>query len=305
MLYRIVEAIRRPDLALTYAVSRIAEVLYWDDYYAALREPKTIGLVQVDDETTRAVVRQLATHGIAVRNYDVDVSAFRKYLGKADYASRWPYYDGGRARKFVEKALEHYLAAQFLDLSANDVYIDIANDRSPVPEIYRKLTGCTAYRQDLAFHPGIHGNRIGGNAANLPLPPGFATKLALHCSFEHFEGEDDFGFIREASRILRPGGRLCIVPLYFDRSYAIQTNPVLMRKGGIAFDSDARLYCSRGWRNRHNRYYDVDHFVDRIVRNLGDLALTIHVVRNALDVDRACYVRFVGVCEKPLDAPRA
>jgi hypothetical protein len=72
-----------------------------------------------------------------------------------------------------------------------------------------------------------------------------------------------------------------------------------MAKGGIAFEPDARLYCARGWRNRHNRYYDLEHFFARIVQNLGDLELTLYLIRNQHDVDPSCYVKFVAIFTKP------
>ncbi|HLZ09310.1 MAG TPA: methyltransferase domain-containing protein, partial [Chloroflexota bacterium] len=293
MLYRVAEALTRPSQAVAYARSRVVESLFWNEYFDVLREPKTRGFVHSDDAKANRIAENLRLHGVPVRDYDVDVADFKRYLSRANYPEYWPYYDGGRAPKFIEKALEHYLAARSLDLSNVDVYVDVANDRSPTPEIYRKISGCISYRQDLAFAPGLNGDRIGGDAASIPLPDGFASKLALHCSFEHFEGESDIGFIREASRVLRPGGRLCIVPLYLNETYAIQTNPALMAKGGIEFERDAHLFCAPGWRNRHNRYYDVSHFVDRIVRNLHGLELSLDFVRNQSDVDPACYVKFV------------
>jgi SAM-dependent methyltransferase len=300
LIYRVVEALGRPSQAIAYAKSRVVESLVWEEFYDALREPKIRGFVRSDDASANRAAENLRLQGIPVHDFDVAVSDFRRYLRLANYPDYWPYYDGGRAPKFVEKALEHYLAARFLELSNTDVYIDIANDASPTPEIYRKIFGCSVYRQDLTYPLGLIGGRIGGDAAKLPIPDGFASKLALHCSFEHFEGDSDIGFIREASRVLRPGGRLCIVPLYLSETYAIQTNPALMAKGGIAVVPDGRLYCTRAWRNRHNRYYDGEHFVERIARNLGDLELSLHLVRNQHDVDPICYVKFVAVFSKPL-----
>ena len=92
----------------------------------------------------------------------------------------------GRARNFVEKSLEHYLGTKFLDLSQQDVYVDVANAGSPVPEIYQVLFGCTVYRQDLSFPEGINNHAIGGDAAEMPVPDAFASKMALHCNLRAF-----------------------------------------------------------------------------------------------------------------------
>ena len=98
---------------LTLALSSCARDRADREYYAALREPKTIGRVLVSEEIHQQIDHQLRAAGIAVRDYTVDVAAFQHYLARADYRRYWPYYDGGRARNFVEKALEHYLAASF------------------------------------------------------------------------------------------------------------------------------------------------------------------------------------------------
>jgi hypothetical protein len=298
MHYRMAEAIASPHKATSYVISRVKEAFAWNAYYDAIREPKTEGRVIVGRPMIDKIVEDLKSQSISVSEIDVDVPDFRHYLDAADYPSHWPYYDGGRAPKFIEKALEHYLAARLLNLCPDDILIDVANDNSPAPEIYHTLYGCTSYRQDLTFRRGIKGARIGGDAQKMPVRDKFATKLSLHCSFEHFEGDSDMGFVREAARVLARGGRLCIVPLYLFERYAIQTNPALMPRGGIEFEPDAVVYCSRGWRNRHSRCYDVGHFFQRIVQNLGDLSLTIYVIRNEKEVDQSCYVKFTALFTK-------
>ena len=232
MLHRVVEAIARPKKASDFVVSRAREALYWDRYYSALREPKSIGRIQNDDVSVQTIIDELRQGNVRVVETTIDLPQFREYLRVANYAAYWPYYDAGRAPKFLEKALEHYLAASLLNLGPGDVYIDIATDTSPVPAIYHRAFGCAVYRQDLAFPKGIHGDRIGGDAASLPVNDGFASKMALHCSFEHFEGDSDIRFIGETSRVLRHHGRVCIVPLYLNQMYAIQTNPTLLPVGG-------------------------------------------------------------------------
>ena len=165
-------------------------------------------------------------------------------------------------------------------------------------KIFKKLYGCTVFLQDLRFNEGLNGNVIGGDASNMPIEDGFATKMALHCSFEHFERNSDIVFIKEASRVLRKGGKLCIIPLYLFNKYAIQTDPAVLPFGGISFDKDAVLYCAKGWSERHGRFYDVRHFVSRIVKNMEELNLTIFVVENEKKVDPSCYVKFIALFEK-------
>lgn len=277
---------------------KVKEILLWNYNYAILRKPKVKSAVPHDQEIHNEIIGDLEKNGFTVIDFKIDVTDYKRYVNDAEYHKFPNYYGGGKASNFVEKSLEHYLAAKLLNLSREDIYIDIANANSPAPEIYHKLYGCKVYRQDLLFPEGVHGNVIGGDAGNMPIEDGFATKMALHCSFEHFEQDSDIRFIKEASRVLRKGGKLCIVPLYLFNRYAIQTDPLVLPKGGIPFDNDAILYCARGWGNRHGRFYDVPHLIDRVRNNLNGLKLTIYVVRNEKEVDPSCYVKFVALFEK-------
>jgi SAM-dependent methyltransferase len=191
--------------------------------------------------------------GFAVHNYEIDVPQYQEYFAKAhyqeDYATYYKSY-------LVEKSLEHYIAAELLRLNAGDIYIDIASQNSPAPGVYRTLFGARVYRQDLIYPHGVRGDMIGGDAASMPVPDDFATKMALHCSFEHFERTSDSGFVREALRALRPGGTVCIVPFYMSESYSIQTDPVVSIPSRVAFEDDAVVYCAQRWDNRYGRFYD-------------------------------------------------
>ena len=134
---------------------------------------------------------------------------------------------------------------------------------------------------------GIHGNTIGGDASSMPVEDNFCTKMALHCSFEHFEGNSDIKFIKEVNRVLRKGGKLCILPFYLFTKYAIQTDPIVLSKSSIDFEGDATLYCARRYANRHGRFYDISHLIERIRKNLKDLKLTFYIVQNEKEVDNS------------------
>lgn len=276
----------------------------WDFLYASLREPKRKFRIPHDPITQSQIISELKTYKFDVVNFYVDEHEYFQYLAQAQYSNYKKYYHGGAKPGFIEKSLEHYLAAKLLAISANDIYVDVANSHSPAPEIYKELYGCIAYKQDLIFPKGIHGNVIGGNAAHMPVSDGFATKMALHCSFEHFEGNSDVAFIKEASRVLRTNGKLCILPLYLFNQYVIQIDPaqyVLSRRG---FDSDAVLYCVKNDLGaRHGRFYDVDHLKGRIKNNLQDLDMTIYVIANEKQIDPTCYIKFAATFQKKQQHP--
>lgn len=278
---------------------RLRTALLWERRYAALREPKVREGIPDGPSFEESVQQSLRDAGIEVRHYTPDPDGYRRYLEQADYARYRAYLHGGTARAFPEKSFEHYLAATLLQLSRDDTYIDIANDRSPAPDIYRRVFGCTTYRQDIVFPPGVHGDTIGSNAAELPVSDYFASAMAMHCSFEHFEGKSDCGFIREVGRVLRPGGRLCIVPLYLSTEYSILTDPAVLPRGCQPFEPDAVLHCVRGYGNCHGRFYDASHLVQRVVKNLGPLQLTVYHLTKMHEVDPRCHVRFAGVIRKP------
>ena len=265
--------------------------------YAAMRRPKRRGWIETTPEVVSKVRGQLESAGFDVPDLEIDVADYRSYIDRANYG-RFEYYGRGKGPNFPQKSLEHYVASRLLDLGPDDVFIDVACASSPAPEIYEELFGCVVYRQDLIYPEGIHGNVIGGDAASMPIDAGFASAMALHCAFEHFEGDADTRLIREAARVLCTGGRLCVLPLYMNETYAIQTDTRVLHMGDVSFEPEAIVYDARNYGQRHGRFYDVDQLARRVGSHLGPLTLTIHHVVNAHEVDPSCYLRFAAVFEK-------
>jgi SAM-dependent methyltransferase len=265
-------------------------------YYQQIRDPKAQKMIYYTPQIVDTIVRRLQALGFRVEDLTLDPLAYRSYFAAAGYSNRYPFY---YRFNLSEKSLEHFVAAQLLELGPSDVYIDIASARSPVPEIYTRLFCCTSYRQDLAYPAGLKGDRIGGDAAAMPVPDGFASKMGLHCSFEHFEGDSDIRFIREVERVLRSGGKVVFAPLYLFQEYAILTDPAVAVAQRVSFESDAVVYARPGWRNRHGRFYDPDHLDKRIKTSLGAMRMTIYRITNATDVHPSCYIQFAAMITKP------
>lgn len=298
LLFALARAARNPRRGAQYLAYKAREALFWESLYSAIREPKVRGAVPHDPVVDEAIIEKLRENDFEVEELTVDLSAYEDWCTRAHYERFHAYSDEGRNPVLPEKSLEHYLAARLLDLQASDVYVDVASYQSPAPVIYQRLHGCTTFRQDMLYPEGLHGSRIGGDAAHMPVADGFATKLGLHNSFEHFEGESDVRFMHEAARVLRPGGRMCIVPLFLHDTYAVQTDPAALPSGGIPFEPDATIWCARGWRDRHGRFYDVPHLISRIRNHLDSFRMRIIVIANAREVHPTCYVRFAAVLER-------
>jgi len=245
----------------------------------------------------RVVRSRLELLGIPVSSYWVDVEAFQAYLREAGYP---PGCYG--AEVFIEKALEHFVSLCLIEPRPGDIVIDVASSSSPFPSIAQRLYGCKCYRQDLIYPPGVReddGGSIGGNAASIPIPHRFASALVLHCAYEMFEGDDDSLFIREASRVLQPGGRLVIIPLYLHEHYHILRSPWSNTRGLKVTDRGAKLVYRPGFgRVRFARFYDVEAFQRRVLTYAAGLAFRLLYVENEKNVDSSCYLKFIAVFER-------
>jgi SAM-dependent methyltransferase len=280
----------------------LLDVLRWPRFewgHRALRNPKVRGTVPYDEASADEVQVALEAAGVRVTPLRVNPEAYRDYVERANYSQFTGYYALNRP-SFAEKSFEHFLASQLLALRPGAVYIDVASDTSPAPEIYSNVFGVQSWRQDIGYATGIVGNRIGGDAAAMPLADGFADAMALHCSFEHFEGDSDVRFVAECARLLRTGGRVCILPLYVSTRYSIMTDPGVYGWGeSPTFEPDATTYSHAGYGQRHARFYDAAHLKSRVLNGPGNLIPTIHRVTNLSEIAATSYLHFALTLEKP------
>lgn len=277
-------------MRFTSLLRRATRKTRWRFAYWRLRHPKTAREPILDEAV---IFDELRASPFPVAETPIDVEDWRRWRERAQYDERHPDY---YRHNLAEKSLEHYFAARLLDLRPDERYIDVGGESATTAEIYHRLYGARAYSQDLSYPPGVcmtaEGGRIGGDAARMPVPDDWADAMALHCAFEHFEGNCDSGFIREAGRVLRAGGRCVIAPLYLAQRYFYLTDPLRSAPEDVEFEDDALLVAMKTWPNRHGRFYDVERLVERVWRHRGPLEMTIHVIPNFRDVDPSCYLRY-------------
>lgn len=189
------------------------------------------------------IEKELRGLGIDVEDYYADAEAFRAFhaadLFPADY------HGGVGSGVWDEKLLEHFIAFQLLgmkDFAGNDVYVDIAACNSPWAHALRTRFQVNAYAIDLELGESYHDlpYYLQENATSTSFANASVKGASLQCAFEMFMREDDVEFIAEAGRMLAPGGRLVILPLYMHMHYCAYSTPEYWGKGFS--DANAREY---------------------------------------------------------------
>lgn len=246
------------------------------------------------------ILARLAALEVDIEPLQVNANAFRDHVERCKYPRNYaagPTHEGGLREK---KLIEYFVSLELLDVQQTDLVIDVASEWSIFPDVLRKLTGATVYQQDLIYQPGINDYRIGGNAAHMPVPDSFADKLVLHNAFEHFEGNADTEFILETWRVLKPGGVLCILPLYLAEKFHILTDPLVNRQG-VIWNEGAEVIERPWWHNRFGRFYDPESFEQRVlaVANRLGFKSTIYHLTNIQEVVPVSDLRFALVMRKP------
>jgi SAM-dependent methyltransferase len=250
----------------------------------------------LDDDDLDRVGIELSGYDVRVQDAFVNSHDYNEYVARAGYLDTYrDYYCNNRP----EKTLEHFLAFRELHLGGGDVFVDIASEHSPIPQIYSRLSGAKCYAQDIQYRPGMRGKKIGGDACAMPVPDRFATSATLTCSLEHFEADADIRLFRELSRVLKPGGKLVVAPLYMAMVDAAQTDPLYSAANDVQFDEGCVVYCKEGWGNRHGRFYSPKSLVHRLIERYDDqFEFNIFRLRNYADLSQGVYLRLFMTCVK-------
>lgn len=216
--------------------------------------------------------------GSILRELPLDADAYRNYRATCGYADRYASYMGPAL--LDQKLLEHFVSLLLLAPRSGETLLDVGGAVSPFADHVSSALGCRAMRLDLDYEPGVRGDRIGAPADAIPLPDSSVDAITLHCTIDHFEGLADTGFVREAGRVLRPGGRACVLPLYLAEHPVNVCDPDLFA-ASVRFDPEARVHRVPGHRNRFGRYYSVESLERRLLapaRAAGLLPTIHHVV---------------------------
>jgi len=227
------------------------------------RHPQAAQEAAIDVPAIVAAVR--AAGALEVRLDTIGWADFDAFVARTDYPTRYPPYikEFGSGTTLLFKALEHFLSFVLLAPRPGEIAIDVAASNSPCADIVlREFGAARAYRQDFNYPAGVHDTKIGSRASAIPLPDASVDLIMLHNSWEHFEGDEDIAFLFEARRLLKPGGRLVIIPVYMSTRMEIWTSPSVWETKyraapqTPAFDPRATVVVKEDIRQRQHKYFD-------------------------------------------------
>jgi len=286
----------RKRVKKTYDYSLQDGTLSFDESVAVLRN-RHAGRVLVgwppmtlSEEENIGLLSELNRLDVRTERADISLGDYKRYLDQVNYPENYPKY---YPWNLPEKALEHFLAFTLLDLKKNDHFIDVGAENSPHVEIFRRLSGCRGYVQDIMLKPGIHARKIGCDASRIPVAGGFFDAILAACSLEHFENDSDMDFLKEASRILRKKGKLVILPLYLHTHPFYVTDPAFSVPGNVHFGEKMNIHCVKEWGNRHGRFYCAETLRDRLIdNNSSQMEFKVIYFKNFKEIDPSSYCRF-------------
>jgi len=224
-----------------------------------------------------------ALHGLSgVEVATLDLAAFDHLRFLQQQYPEWrSKFSHPRYKKLVELSATFHL----LDIAPSHCYVDAAGgcftfigSLSARRKILHDRFVSARLRTALA---GKNVEFLESPAESIPLPDGSVDRISCHHSFEHFQGDSDTGFILEVQRLLAPGGRACIVPIFLAQKYYEIVDSVRVPR----FDPAAeRLYDPTSpfpggrFSGRFARVYDLEAFTRRVLQHIDRSRITVRVL---------------------------
>lgn len=254
------------------------------------------------NEQLAQIETSLQIMDIYVHPYSPEIDDFINFSNESWFPV--DYHGGNDSSVWNEKLLEHWIASERLGLmhySPTDIYVDIAAGSSPWAMELRRRKQIEAYAIDLSINKiffSLPYYRI-ENATQTSFENNSVSGASLHCAYEMFMGDDDTNFIKEAARILKPGGKLVIVPLYMHTEYCTFASPEYFGMGYSP--AEANEYIRMDMAGIPSaRFYDPKMLKQRVLNPIQEFGLRWKLLRlaNKSDYGPGIYCHFILEIEK-------
>lgn len=211
----------------------------------------------------------------------------------------------GANKRYRRKIMEYYIANELLNFenwNSQDIYIDIGAANSPFAIYLREKKGLNAFALDL--EQGLYKDKeyyLQEDATHMHFEDNSVKAMSIQSAFEMFVGNADTNFIKEAARVLKPGGKVIILPLYMHKQFLSTVSPNYYHKG---FDDEGALECiridCRGGVSL-GRFYSVNKLTERVLDQAEKSGLSAKVLtlpNELVEKDGFIYLKFILVLQK-------
>lgn len=257
-----------------------------------------ISYVNPGPEELAQIETALAAEGVIVEDYAPPADDFEEFKSNNYFPAS--YHGGPEGGLWDEKLLEHWISFSSLglaDFSDDDVYVDVAASTSPWAKVLRERHDLQSFAIDIA--------RIGPEFRELSYyrrEDATGTKFAsesvkgasLQCAFEMFQGAADQKLILELGRILAPGGKVLILPLYMHTHYCAYSTPEYYGRGFT--DNGAIEYIRFDTMGvPSSRKYDAVSLNERILKTIKSCGMSYRLLalRNKEQLGSGIYCHFI------------
>lgn len=247
------------------------------------------------------IEKALLELGFKVHDHNPPPTEFKRWQSEKWFPE--DYHGGIDGPVWDEKLLEHWLTFKLLGLRENKTYVDIAAGGSPWAKILRERLKVDAFAVDLELSPDFSGLPYyrEGDATRTAWGDDSIDAASLQCAYEMFTKDDDVLLIDELARILKPGGKAVILPLYMHTHYCAYSTPDCFGKGFS--DPKAKEYICWG----HNgipssRKYDAETLKTRILSRIHAVGLDYRLLalRSKEEYGKGIYCHFILEIIKPV-----
>lgn len=254
------------------------------------------------DNELKEIELSLSAVGEVLYDYSCNPDEFDRFKRRFPFPA--DYHGGDRTGYWNEKLFEHFLSGTLLGIdcyTSDDVFVDVAAGSSPWTLILRETSGIAAYAIDLEVGESFRLSDcyLQEDATMTSFKTNSVKGIALHCAFEMFAGDSDSRAIAEFARILKPGGKAVIVPLYMHTHDCTYSSAEFWGRG--YGDPGSREYVRRDTRNIPcSRKYSFKTLRTRVLdpARLHGLTTRLYVVRNSWQLSPEIYCHFVLELEK-------
>jgi len=253
------------------------------------------------DAELASIEARMMEMGLSCHDFCVDATEFDDFIRLAGFPSE--YHGGIGSGVYREKLLEHFVAWKFLGLDdcGHAPYLDIAAGGSPWVLLLRNR-GVNATAIDISISPEFRSESSYQqlDATRTGFEDGSAGSASLQCAFEMFSEDQDVALLQELGRILRPGGRAVISPLYTHTHACYYQTPEYY--GSACGEHDAKRYIRRDcWGVSFSRKYSPETLKTRVWDRAlkAGLLPSLHVLRNKHDLGDGIYLHYILVLDKP------